>query len=223
MALMNAESITAFSTVVLAAVTVFYAWKTRKILDESAKMRRAAEKQAETAASTLEHLRELSEHDREVRVKQEANQRKEIAAALIFEIVGFYHHYLVDLAVAAANVGEQRVASTQVVLKSPPMTSFPIYHANASRIGEFRRDEIEPVVGFYNAAESLLSALQDAIAMAKMHMKHRAAFSSDLAVASFRKLAASTSETQELAIKAGSALATRAEVSFDPAILSVTK
>lgn len=220
---MNAESITACSIVVLAAIAAFYAWETRKILDESARMRRAAEKQAEAAAATLEQLRKQVEDARGDRLRQEADQRKAIAAALIFEIVAFYHHYLVEIAAASKNAREKQAAPNQVFLKSPPTTSFPVYRANAGKIGEFRREEIEPVIAFYNAAESLLSALQDAIATAKMHMERRAAFSSDLAVASLGKLAASTIETQELAIKACSALAMRAEVPFDPAIANVTK
>jgi len=62
------ESVNAISVVVLVLVTAYYAWTTRKILNESVKMRKAAEKQAiagDSAASaafaTLHHLREQVE------------------------------------------------------------------------------------------------------------------------------------------------------------------
>jgi hypothetical protein len=62
------EWINAISVLVLVGVTGYYAWTTKKILSESEKMRKAAEKQAVSAASqasaasaTLHHLREQLE------------------------------------------------------------------------------------------------------------------------------------------------------------------
>jgi hypothetical protein len=59
------EWVNAISVVVLVAVTAYYAWTTRKILRESEKMRKVAEKQAASAESqasaafaTLDHLRQ---------------------------------------------------------------------------------------------------------------------------------------------------------------------
>lgn len=45
------QIVNAVSVVILVGVTGYYAWTTRKILDESAKMRRAAEQQAASAMS----------------------------------------------------------------------------------------------------------------------------------------------------------------------------
>jgi hypothetical protein len=53
--------ITAIATVVLAVITWWYARITNKILDESQKMRRATEKQAEVASATLQHLQKQVE------------------------------------------------------------------------------------------------------------------------------------------------------------------
>lgn len=93
--------------------------------------------------------------ERKHRRQDAEKQLQEIAKALAFEVDGFYRHYLTDLReTLQARIGP---------LKSPPTHSFPVYHANAHRIGEFDGTEIEAVVAFFSLADSLMSTLGEAV------------------------------------------------------------
>ena len=93
------------------------------------------------------------------RIAEEHRQRTEIAKALVCEINGFRDFYLIPVQNKLANL--QAGLEHTITLSAPPSNAFPIYHANAHRIGEFNGEEVDALIQFYNIAESFAMTLVD--------------------------------------------------------------
>jgi len=99
-------------------------------------------------------------YERQESTRESKRQRKEIAKALICEIEGIDGHYLGPLEESLA--GYKFGGEHAVHLKNPPADPFPVFHANASRIGEFDEAEVTALIGFYNFAGNFMATLVDA-------------------------------------------------------------
>jgi hypothetical protein len=149
------------------------------------------------------------------RQKEEERQRVEIARALLFEIVGFYVNFVRDLRKRISGVPFDK--SDPRTLVSPPTSSFPIYRANAHRIGEFHRNEIAAVIRFYTFAESFLSTLRSSVETQIQLWTHpQDPFVIQAAVQNVSKLQSMLPTVEELVSDTASALSKRAKVTFDP-------
>jgi hypothetical protein len=103
--------------------------------------------------------------ERKDRLGEEDRQMRAVACALVFEMDDFYWHYVAPLRSALADFNYTQGDSYGVALKFPPVQPFPIYRANAHRIGEFEENEVEAIVAFYSLAEAFVCELTDAVRM----------------------------------------------------------
>jgi len=109
--------------------------------------------------SASRQLREqLADQHRTLATESE-RQKKAVATALLFEIDGFYATYLRQ---------PRDLLTTKEVAKDPlpRFTSigpnrFPVFHGNASKIGELPTDCVLALVGFFRQADSIVSNLAD--------------------------------------------------------------
>lgn len=152
--------------------------------------------------------------ERRDRLEEEERQRTEIARALLFEVVGFYETFVTDMPLRSDLI--QSGAVNQVALKSPLASSFPVFTANAHRIGEFEGSEVKAVLAFYVIAGNFLSTVRDCV---ETQIQYLSGLQNNYAQASTRanlqKLEAMLPRVKELASGAASALAARATVAFD--------
>jgi hypothetical protein len=143
------------------------------------------------------------------RIAEEDNQRKEIAKALVYEIDGTYTRYLVPLRAALDRPvpGNEH----QIQLPSPPAYSFPIYHANAYRIGEYKGEEVRAMVDFYTLADSFVCILADAVkAKSNLHAASNLALAQGAAREAYRELRETIPNLVPLARDAARLLGARA-------------
>lgn len=153
--------------------------------------------------------------ERRERLKEQERQRIEIARALLIEVAGFRNDILEG--VRRNLVGMQLSTLQSTFLKSPPVSPFPVYRANANRIGEFETSEVEAVVSFYNVAEGFLSDLDRFVELQiRISVSQVSGSWANAAVANLGKLQEMMPRVAELAAKAASALASRAKVHFAP-------
>ncbi|MCL6481411.1 MAG: hypothetical protein K6U02_06760 [Firmicutes bacterium] len=97
--------------------------------------------------------------DRELAALEQGRKKMALARALLFEVDGFYRHYLSEVAeaLAASNSPE----GSYPIVRWPSTQPFPVYTANAGRIGEFDEETLEELIGYYAAAAAYVASLRD--------------------------------------------------------------
>jgi hypothetical protein len=106
-------------------------------------------------------LRTQLNTERETRTREIGEQRRTVAVALLSEIKFFEKYYLNVAEGALANAEADKSAPQSINLTSPPANSFPLYHANAYRIGEYGRSVVDSLQSFYGPAERFVLLLSD--------------------------------------------------------------
>ncbi len=97
--------------------------------------------------------------EREFVVLERSRQKMALARALLFEVDGFCRHYLSE--VAAALAASNSPEGSYPIVRWPGAQPFPVYTANASRIGEFDEETLEELIGYYAAAAAYVALLRD--------------------------------------------------------------
>jgi len=97
--------------------------------------------------------------ERDAAVRERGRQKLLLARALLFELDGFYRHYLRDVGAAleTSEGWEGQYPVVNWVAEQP----FPVYVANAGRLGELDEDTLSEVIRCYAMAAAYLSLLRD--------------------------------------------------------------
>jgi hypothetical protein len=97
--------------------------------------------------------------DREIAARERGRQKVALARALLFEVDSFYRHYLRE--VAEALLGSEGAEEQYPVAKGMAGEPFPIYTANASRLGELDEETLEELIYYHGAAKAYIALLRD--------------------------------------------------------------
>jgi hypothetical protein len=108
---------------------------------------------------SVRNLEKQLEGERNARAEETERQKKAVATALLFEIDGFCATYLCQ---------PREFMKGKDVAKDPlPRFAsigpdrFPVFHSNASKIGELPTNYVLALVGFFRQADSIVSNLAD--------------------------------------------------------------
>lgn len=97
--------------------------------------------------------------DRELAALERGRQKTALARALLFEVDNFYRHYLNEVAEALA--ASSSPEGSYPIVRWPGEQPFPVYTANAGRIGEFDEETLEELIGYYATAAAYVALLRD--------------------------------------------------------------
>ncbi len=132
----NLGSLAVLLAAVIVLLAVFLAWQ--------------------SARRETERQRQL---DREIAGRERSRQKVALARALLFEVDSFYRHYLRE--VAGALAGSEDWEGHYPVVPWAPDPPFPIYTANAGRVGELDEETLEELIYYYGAANAYVVLLRD--------------------------------------------------------------
>jgi len=99
--------------------------------------------------------------ERKARTREIGEQRRTVAVALLAEIRFFENYYLNAAEGALVGVDPGNCVPQSINLISPPASSFPIFHANAYKVGEYSPDVVDSLQSFYGPAERFVRLLSD--------------------------------------------------------------
>jgi hypothetical protein len=86
-------------------------------------------------------------------------QRRTVAKAMMFEIVGFYRYYYRNLRPILQDIDPE--SCLPPTISAPTAEFFAVYRANAATLGSFDDTVVEDVVRFYGLAQWLLSTIRE--------------------------------------------------------------
>jgi hypothetical protein len=99
--------------------------------------------------------------ERKTRTREITEQRRTVAVALLSEMKFFEKYYLSAAEASLTGVDPNNCEPHSINLVSPPANSFPLYHANAYKIGEYGKDIVDSLQSFYGPAERFVLLLSD--------------------------------------------------------------
>jgi hypothetical protein len=99
--------------------------------------------------------------EKQMRERREVDERKAVAVALLAEMRFFDKYYLSKAEHSLSGINPKDCVPQGVQLVSLPGNAFPLYHANAYRIGEYGRDIADSLQSFYGPAERFVFLLAD--------------------------------------------------------------
>ena len=103
--------------------------------------------------------------EHQIKVQRDASKQEDItrnralAKAILFEIDSFYRLYIVDLPGGFAKKDPK--ADKLIGMKSISPDPFPIYHANAGKLGGLNEQTIAEVVRFYSFADAYIHTISE--------------------------------------------------------------
>jgi len=90
--------------------------------------------------------------------REKSRRIQSVAKAILFEIDDFYRYALRDPANFLQQIDPQR--SPLPSLKPTSTTPFPVFNANADKIGEMDNECAEAIIHFYGVADSFLRTME---------------------------------------------------------------